>query len=622
MSTKHDIYVAVSENRPPMLNKYIYVPWPSHFLRYAMVRISLDSMLGRLQEIGMGIMQYRMSGIRNCTVRPRRRDVAYLQTQFLIAQKEEAIIQLRAKEFDLMAAARDIDEIEEVNANCILMANLQQTSTSGTQTKKAPVYDSDGSAENNSNVISEVYSMEQSGGTVEEHHATVEETRAYFESLYNKKNPVVRQSNSFQSKRPKSLKTRIPPKVVEANDLLNPVTSNLVTTRNESHVVENDKVTALEMFRNNSFKTSREDKFMPINQDRVSVRTNMVTFSQPHVIIKKDVNSDSNGLSSTRVDITAKTRRPQPRSNTKSDRVPSASQSSCIKNKEVEVEDHHRNLLHSKNKKHMSSECNNIKLAIGIINLKLFVLHGKSKASTHKPKPVPNSKQRLHLLHMDLCRSKDEAPEEVKTFLKKIQVLLQALVIIAEATATACYTQNHSIIHRRFSKTPYELINGRKLDISFLHVFEALCYPKNDREDIEKLETMNVTFDELSPMAFEQLNSKPGLQGMTSRQISLGLDLTYASSIITSQKLTKHELELLFEAMYDDYIGGQSSAAPRTDSVALASQVLQTSTEFTTTADTAPTPKNSSSQVVDTLNTLQDVDKLQPKHIQQQDDQS
>ncbi|GKD98026.1 retrovirus-related pol polyprotein from transposon TNT 1-94 [Tanacetum coccineum] len=29
--------------------------------------------------------------------------------------------------------------------------------------------------------------------------------------------------------------------------------------------------------------------------------------------------------------------------------------------------------------------------------------HGKSKASTHKPKPVPNSKQRLHLLHMDLC---------------------------------------------------------------------------------------------------------------------------------------------------------------------------------------------------------------------------
>ncbi|GKF71695.1 hypothetical protein Tco_0207809, partial [Tanacetum coccineum] len=41
----------------------------------------------------------------------------------------------------------NLDEIEEVNANCILMANLQQASTSGTQTDKAPIYDSDGSAE-------------------------------------------------------------------------------------------------------------------------------------------------------------------------------------------------------------------------------------------------------------------------------------------------------------------------------------------------------------------------------------------------------------------------------------------------------------------------------------------
>nr|GFA36160.1 hypothetical protein [Tanacetum cinerariifolium] len=57
-------------------------------------------------------------------VRPRRRDAAYLQTQLLIAQKEEAGIQLQAEEFDLMAAVADLDEIEEVNANCILMANL------------------------------------------------------------------------------------------------------------------------------------------------------------------------------------------------------------------------------------------------------------------------------------------------------------------------------------------------------------------------------------------------------------------------------------------------------------------------------------------------------------------
>ncbi|GJX35042.1 hypothetical protein Tco_0246599 [Tanacetum coccineum] len=121
-----------------------------------------------------------------------------------------------------MAATTDLDEIEEVNANCILMANLQQASTSGTQTDKASVYDSDRSVEvhhydncynndifnmftqeeqytkllepilephqvqqNDINVISDVSSVEQEGETVDQYPTTVEETHAYFGSLYN-----------------------------------------------------------------------------------------------------------------------------------------------------------------------------------------------------------------------------------------------------------------------------------------------------------------------------------------------------------------------------------------------------------------------------------------------------
>nr|GFC62155.1 retrovirus-related Pol polyprotein from transposon TNT 1-94 [Tanacetum cinerariifolium] len=126
------------------------------------------------------------------------------------------------------------------------------------------------------------------------------------------------------------------------------------------------------------------------------------------------------------------------------------------------------------------------------------------------------------------------------------------LFLWAEAIATVCFTQNRSIIHRRFNKTPYELINGRKPDISFLHVFGALCYPKNDREDIGKLGA--------KAMDFEQRSSKPGLQCMTSGQISSGLDLTYAPSTITTQQPTEGELDSLYEAMYDDYFGGQPSA--------------------------------------------------------------
>ncbi|GKA61388.1 hypothetical protein Tco_0760795 [Tanacetum coccineum] len=130
----------------------------------------------------------------------------------------EAGIQLQAKEFDLMDAAVDLDKIEEVNANCILMANLQQASTSGTQTNKAPVYDSDGSAERSSilstrayyephqvpqkdsNVIYEVSIVEQGGGIVEQHPANVEETRVLYDSLYNSLATEVEKVNSVNCK--------------------------------------------------------------------------------------------------------------------------------------------------------------------------------------------------------------------------------------------------------------------------------------------------------------------------------------------------------------------------------------------------------------------------------------
>nr|GEU60915.1 retrovirus-related Pol polyprotein from transposon TNT 1-94 [Tanacetum cinerariifolium] len=122
---------------------------------------------------------------RNCTARPKRRDAAYLQTQLLIAQKEEARIQLQAEEFNFMAAAGDLDEIEEVNANCILMASLQQASTSGTQHDRAPVYDIDGSAENDNHVTSVAPRIVQSGGTVETSPAPNEEIRAHQETVYH-----------------------------------------------------------------------------------------------------------------------------------------------------------------------------------------------------------------------------------------------------------------------------------------------------------------------------------------------------------------------------------------------------------------------------------------------------
>nr|GEW79005.1 hypothetical protein [Tanacetum cinerariifolium] len=637
------------------------------------------------------------------------------------------------------------------------------------------------------------------------------------------------------------------PKVGKTNALSNLVTSNPVSTQQESKGVNNDKVIAPGMFKINLDETSREVKKVP-NIVRASARIKSITVSQPPVITKKDVNSDLNGLSSTGVDNT-KTKRPQPRSNTKNDRVPFVNvngKNSCGKNKKAKVSVKEiqmkyqpkfakpkkvgtlervakpkprkprfllrwsptgrlfdqKGKLAASSKSESKYNCSNddnactsnamepkikqfpsstslldrvyfveglghnlfsvgqfcdsdlevafrrnacfIKNLEGIdllkgdrsLNLYTINLHemastfpiflmarasstkswlwhqrlshlnfdtindlarndlvaglpkfkyhkehlcpscekGKSKRASHPPKPVPKSRQRLHLLHMDLCGPmriasiNDEAPEVIIKFLKMITVLLQSPVIIirtdngtefrnqmlkeyfdtvdishqmssvrtpqqdgiverrnrtlveatrtmlifsraplflwTEAIATACFTQNRSIIHRRFNKTPYELINGRKPDISFRHVFGALCYPKNDREDIGKLGAKG-------DIGFF-IGSKPGLQSMTFRQISSGLDLTYAPSTITTQQPSQGELDLLFEAMYDDYIGGQPSATARTVSPIQEPQVRQMSTTSTTIADTAPIPTNSSSHATNIPITSQDVDELNP----------
>ncbi|GJX42736.1 gag-pol polyprotein [Tanacetum coccineum] len=206
---------------------------------------------------------------RKCIVRPRRGDVAYLQTQLLIAQNEEAGIQLHAEEFDLMDVAADLDEIEEVNANCILMDNLQQASTSGTQSDKAPVYDSDGSAE--------VSSVKQGGGTVEQHSATVKETRVYHESLFhnladnvekvNTVNRKMKETNAElttelaryknQEKSVTTFQSLVLPKVDKMNALSKLVTSNSAPSTQESKVMQTVNVIAPRLFRTNPSKTSR-----------------------------------------------------------------------------------------------------------------------------------------------------------------------------------------------------------------------------------------------------------------------------------------------------------------------------------------------------------------------------
>ncbi|GKD85669.1 hypothetical protein Tco_1356823, partial [Tanacetum coccineum] len=106
------------------------------------------------------------------------------------------------------------------------------------------------------------------------------------------------------------------------------------------------------------------NNFVPNKHIKESVRTKPITVSQPHVITKEEVNSNTRGFSPKDIDNTTRTRRPQFRNNPKNARVPSKSKSSCLSNKLEKIEENHRILQPSNYLDHTSSECNNIKLAI------------------------------------------------------------------------------------------------------------------------------------------------------------------------------------------------------------------------------------------------------------------
>ncbi|GJR00939.1 retrovirus-related pol polyprotein from transposon TNT 1-94 [Tanacetum coccineum] len=183
-----------------------------------------------------------------------------------------------------------------------------------------------------------------------------------------------------------------------------------------------------------------------------------------------------------------------------------------------------------------------------------------------------------------------------------------SMFLWAEAVATACYTQNRSLIHTRHYKTPYELVHDKKPDLTFFRVFGALCYPTNDSEDLGKLqptadigifvgyapsrkgyriynkrtrrimETIHVQFDELTEqMAPVQLSTGPAPTFLTPGQISSGL-------------------EILFQPMFDEYMEPPRVERPVSPALAVLVPVNLAGTPSSTTIDQeAPSPSHLSS---------------------------
>nr|GFA50310.1 hypothetical protein [Tanacetum cinerariifolium] len=278
---------------------------------------------------------------------------------------------------------------------------------------------------------------------------------------------------------------------------------------------------------------------------------------------------------------------------------------------------------------------------------------GKSTRKTHKPKSEDTNQEKLYLLHMDFAgqcvrlkvpirhirtdngtefvnQTLHDYYEEVsishetsvvrsprqngvverrnRTLIKAACTMLiytQApLFLWADAMATACFTQNRSIIRLRHGKTLYELLHSKLPDLSFFYVFGALCYSTNDSENLGKLqpkadikifigyaptknafriynwrtrrivETIHIDFNELTAMASEQRSSGPPLNDMTPGIVSSGLVPTTSPST-SYVPPSRNDWDLLFQPMFDELINPPPSVINQVpEAIALIVEVI------------------------------------------------
>nr|GEX39325.1 hypothetical protein [Tanacetum cinerariifolium] len=216
-----------------------------------------------------------------------------------------------------------------------------------------------------------------------------------------------------------------------------------------------------------------------------------------------------------------------------------------------------------------------------------------------------------------------------RTFVEAARTMLSAtkvpIFFWAEAIATACFTQNRSLVIPRHEKTPYHIINDQKPSVKFFHIFGSSCYIVKDGEFLDKIkekrdecifvgystrsrayrvfnkrirvimESIHVNFDELPQMASDQLSSDPTpeCQTMALNHDSLSpankrqANVPQADRIVT----TSNELNLLFSLMFDELLNGSSKVMSKSFVVSTADALNQRQ-QYTTPLNnhTTPTP--------------------------------
>nr|GEZ20526.1 hypothetical protein [Tanacetum cinerariifolium] len=189
-----------------------------------------------------------------------------------------------------------------------------------------------------------------------------------------------------------------------------------------------------------------------------------------------------------------------------------------------------------------------------------------------------------------------------RTLVEAARTMLSAsklpLFFWAEAIATACYTQNRSIIILIHDKTAYYIINDRKPSIKHLYIFGCICYITRDGENLDRMkekgdlcilvgystqtkgyrvynkrtrmivESIHIRFDEIKELSETSVaNDTSGL--VPQRQKASDYDKSDpvpqrqdVSSLSDANVASQQELDLLFGPFYDEFFNAEEDHSP------------------------------------------------------------
>nr|GEX52116.1 integrase, catalytic region, zinc finger, CCHC-type, peptidase aspartic, catalytic [Tanacetum cinerariifolium] len=336
---------------------------------------------------------------------------------------------------------------------------------------------------------------------------------------------------------------------------------------------------------------------VPLNNNITKLSGDLAEMPSEAVEQRMDVPNELDGVKGKKVPNhvgkkdNTKTRRPQPRSNTKNDRVPSASTSSCNKNKGVEVEEHHRNLLLSKNKKHMSSVCNNIKLDSQNVISKVVYAMWQFCYSDLEVAFRRNTCFVRNLEGVDLL--KGNRTTNLYTINLHDIASASPICLMARASSTKSW-----LWHQRLSHLNFDTINDAKKILSqvlqssniirnIFVIHSPVIIIRTDNGTKFKNQVLKEYFDSVGISHQVSSVRTPQQNGLLERRnqtlveaartmliFSRALLFLWTEAIATACFTQNCSIihHLLFEAMYDDFIGGQPSAAQRTVLAAQAQQ--------------------------------------------------